>query len=260
MTLSSESRRARRAAKAVLRTREGREAYGIAVLNRVDQFAPLRNGLRRLGADRKEWAGIPMPLEGHQLVVEPTYPKAAELAAIGAPMPADQAEETIRVRGRFWSVSKRADVVIFEKDGRVDWGVDRGPSPAAMALQTLGASVAWGIEQEKRAIDLLGTLVRHHTFKQYLLTGMFIETSARSGVTYLFRRLRPTVAIRLEGEHSRILCTLCLHPIAYYAGSWAGAMCPTDDLVAHLMLMRGDEVMFWRRANQHPAWRRESGL
>lgn len=30
--------------------------------------------------------------------------------------------------------------------------------------------------------------------------------------------------------------------------------------VAHLMLMRGDEVMFWRRSNQHAPWRPEAGL
>lgn len=40
----------------------------------------------------------------------------------------------------------------------------------------------------------------------------------------------------------------------------AGAMCPTDDVIAHLSLMRGDEKMFWRRCNQHPAYRPEAGL
>ena len=57
-----------------------------------------------------------------------------------------------------------------------------------------------------------------------------------------------------------MLCAPCLHPIAYYDGSWAGAMCPTDDVIAHLALMRGDEHMFWRRANQHAPWRREAGV
>ena len=91
---------------------------------------------------------------------------------------------------------------------------------------------------------------------------MFLEKSERSGVTYLFRKLRPTVALRpcRDGDGMRVLAALCLHPIGYYDGSWAGAMCPTDDVVAHLMLMRGDEVMFWRRSNQHPADRPEAGL
>jgi hypothetical protein len=51
-----------------------------------------------------------------------------------------------------------------------------------------------------------------------------------------------------------------MHPIAYYEGSWAGAMCPTDDVIAHLMLMRGDEPMFWKRSSQHPATSPAAGL
>ena len=58
----------------------------------------------------------------------------------------------------------------------------------------------------------------------------------------------------------KILACLCMHPIAYYAGSWAGAMCPTDDVIAHLSLMRADEHMFWKRSNQHPPYRPEAGL
>jgi hypothetical protein len=37
-------------------------------------------------------------------------------------------------------------------------------------------------------------------------------------------------------------------------------MCPTDDVIAHLMLMRGDEALLWRKANQHPSWVPESGI
>ena len=68
------------------------------------------------------------------------------------------------------------------------------------------------------------------------------------------------MALREHGEQMRILACLCLHPIAYYADSWAGAMCPTDDVIAHLMLMRGDEPMFWRRSNQHAPTRPEAAL
>lgn len=86
------------------------------------------------------------------------------------------------------------------------------------------------------------------------MTGAFIETSPRSGVTYMFRRLRPTLAIKAGPDGDlRILCGLCLHPIGYYAGTWGGAMCPTDDVIAHLCLMRGDEPKFWANSNQHEA-------
>jgi hypothetical protein len=58
----------------------------------------------------------------------------------------------------------------------------------------------------------------------------------------------------------RFLAALCLHPIGYYEDSWAGVMAPTDDVVAHLMLCRGDEHMFWRRANQHASWEQQAGI
>ena len=109
-------------------------------------------------------------------------------------------------------------------------------------------------------------MVSHRQFKHYMMTGMFVERSKRSGVTYLFRRLKPTVALAARpglpetGANMKILCCLCMHPIAYYAESWAGAMVPTDDVIAHLMLMRADERLFWARSNQHPPYRPEAGL
>lgn len=202
-----------------------------------------------------------MPLEGQRLVVEPTYPKAAELAKIGAPkeepLPAD-----VRIRNQFWCRRRRADVLIWEEGGKIEWGIEPRGHRLPIEIETLACSAAWGIEQEGRAVQLLGTLLRHHQFKTYLLTGAFLETSKRSGITYLFRKLRPTIAMNARDETRpvRVLAALCLHPIAYYAGTWAGAMCPTDDVIAHLMLMRGDEPMFWRRSNQHPPDRPEAGL
>ncbi len=238
------------------------QAGDFALLESFDGFAAFRNGLARLATDRKEWAGLPMPLEGSPLVIEPRFPRSAAIMEIGRdPSKGDGGIEGATIRNTFWSWQRRSHVTIWEVDGKLDWGVLPATNQAALLMRTLGAADAWGIEQEHRAIQTLGTLVRHRQFKQYLLTGMLMERSPRSGVHYLFRRLRPTVAIRERADGSlRILCTLCMHPIGYYEGSWAGAMTPTDDLLAHLMLMRGDEHMLWRRANQHPAWARESGL
>ena len=228
-------------------------------LEACDNFAALRNGLRRVASDRRDYAGIPMPLEGLRLVIEPTYPKAKELAEIGAPKE-EPLPETVRHRNHWYSRRLRAEVLVYDEDGKARVGVIPREQNVSMLLKTLDSASAWGIEQERRAVDLLGTMIRHYAFKQYLLTGMFLERSRRSGVVYLFRRLRPTVAIRADEKGSRILAALCLHPIAYYADSWAGAMTPTDDVVAHLAMMRGDEAMFWRRSNQHAPWRPEAGL
>lgn len=205
---------------------------------------------------------MPMPLDGEQLVVEPNFPNADKLAAIGAKADdSDLPEHGRRVRGSFYSAAKRSDIVLFDTPDGVDWGLLPAIHHLDHDLRTLGCADAWGIEQETRATELLASLLTPRQLKHYMMTGSFLETSPRSKVTYLFRRLKPTVAIVADGaERMRILCCLCLHPIAYYAGSWAGAMTPSDDVVAHLSLMRGDEAMFWRRANHHPAWRPEAGL
>ncbi len=136
-------------------------------------------------------------------------------------------------------------------------------SQLGMQLKTMGvASEAWKLEVELTAMRKLKSLIPPHLFTAYVLTGAFIETSKRSGLTYMFRKTRPTVAMGVEPETQtmRVVSTLCLHPIGYYAGTWAGAMCPTDDVIAHLMLMRGDEYQFWKKANHHRPWEPEAGL
>lgn len=231
----------------------------LAKLEAADKWSGVRNALRGLAADVDEYAGIPVPIDDQHMVVEPSYQFAGLFN--DARQVADRGDDDgSRIRNSFYSSHRRSDIVVFEKDGRIDWGLVPAVHSLGKQMQTLGAAVAWGIEQEGRAVQLLGTLLRHHPFKTYLLTGAFLESSRRSGIVYMFRRLRPTVAISLKGAETRIIAALCLHPIAYYADSWAGAMCPTDDVIAHLMMMRADEHMFWRRANQHPAWRPEAGL
>jgi hypothetical protein len=202
-----------------------------------------------------------MPLEGERLVIEPSYARGNLLAAIGAPPEPEPLPDGVRRRNSFWSRRHGVEITIWqEADGAIKWGRSSAANHIGMDLHTLGCADAWGIEQEGNAVRTLAGLLRHRQFKQYMLTSMFLERSQRSGITYLFRRLKPTVAINTRGEETRVMCTLCLHPIAYYAGTWAGAMTPTDDVIGHLMLMRGDEKMFWRRANQHAAHRPESGL
>jgi len=224
-----------------------------------------------LAKERGEWAGIPMPIDDFQLIVEPTYPKAKELMSLGAAAKEEDLPESMKgwkVRNVWYSHKRRCDIYMIERnDGRLAWGLKPAFHHITHDLNTLGASDVWGIEQEAAAIRLLAEKTRHRQFKQYMLTGMFLERSKRSGVTYMFRRLKPTVALAArpglgEAKHGgmNILASLCMHPIAYYAGSWAGAMCPTDDVIAHLMMMRGDEIMFWKRCNQHPPYRPEAGL
>lgn len=217
----------------------------------------------QIAAKTGEWSGIPLPLDGARLVIEPTYPWAEHLSKIGV-QEEPEAEKLAgwKVRNLWYCTRRRADIAILQDpEGKITWGWKEAFHHLDNDLRTLGASDVWGIEQESKALDLLSTMVRHRAFRQYLLTGMFLERSRRSGVTYLFRRLKPTVAISSGTDGQlRILACLCQHPIAYYEDSWAGAMCPTDDVVAHLVMMRGDEHMFWKRCNHHPPYRPEAGL
>lgn len=222
-------------------------------------FADLRGRLAALAEATAEYAGLPLGIGGERLVVHPSYPWASVFDAPEED-PAPPPSERRIVRGSFYSVHRRCDVVIFECDGRIGYGLVPQIHHLDHDLRTLGCSIAWGLEQEARAIGLLGEHVPAHHLKQYLLTGMFLESSPRSGVTYLFRRLKPTVAVSFKTGEGRILAALCMHPIAYYAESWAGAMCPTDDVIAHLLLMRGDEALYWRRCTQHAPHRPEAGL
>jgi len=247
-------------ARAQSSSHPSRADRGLGLLESLDGHAFLRNRLRAIAKDRGDWAGIPMPLTDECLVVEPNYPNAQALMAIGRPEADQESAGWVKVN-QWYSNQRRSDIIIFRyHDGRTDWGLLPAFHSLNFALKTLGCAEAWGIEQESNAVNLLGTLISHRQFKQYLLTGTFIETSKRSKTAYLFRRLKPTVALAMESPSIRILCALCMHPIGYYSGSWAGAMCPTDDVIAHLMMMRGDERLFWKRSTQHPAWRPEAGL
>jgi hypothetical protein len=228
-------------------------------LERFDSHAQVRNNLRSLASLRDQWCGLPMPLEDSDLTVDPRYP----LAHVFKPKEqvTDEYDTACKMRNTFYSHHKRRDILIWsEADGKIEWGTSGGVHHFTQDLETMGASVAWGIEQESAAIQLLATMIPHHAFKKYLLTGMFLERSERSGVFYVFRRLKPTVATSGATGDMKIIAVLCMHPIAYYSGTWAGAMCPTDDVIAHLSLMRGDEALYWRRCNQHPAYRPEAGL
>jgi len=202
--------------------------------------------LKELATERGEWAGFPMMVEGLELCLEPRFPYDLRLK----PKPA--AADDFKIVNSWFSSRLRCEVVVGrDAAGRARFGY-RAMNQAAFLIDTMRACDAWLLEAERSAIDKLATMLSHRMFTAYMLVGAFLETSKRSGVTYMFRKLRPTLALRPDGDEGmRILCGLCLHPVGYYAGTWAGAQTPTDDMVAHLLMMRGDEPKFWANANQH---------
>ena len=208
--------------------------------------------LSTLAQERSEWAGLPIPQIGdYRLKVEPRYPyqfNACSNHDVDADLDHTPMVDFIH---SWWSDVKMAEVIIYETpDGKRHYQLERH-NKGAMLIGTMLVSAAWTFDAEIKATEKLSELVEHHKLTSYLMTGGFIETSKRSGVTYFFRRLRPTLALKDQAGEIKILCALCLHPVGYYQGTWGGAMCPTDEVVAHLCLMRGSEEKYWAHANQH---------
>lgn len=225
--------------------------------------------IARLVADRDgEWSGIPMPIAGQRLTIEPRNPWRDKIAMLDRdvnPGHADEDDDGAVLINRWYSRSQRCEVLMWrERDGRICCGRSDHDTTVKekAAWGTIAASQVWNFEAECTAVDKLATLIKPHLFEMYVMTGTLLETSRRSQVSYIFRRCRPTLALRpaQDDNYMRCIAALCLHPIGYYEGTWAGSMVPTDELISHLLLMRGDEPMYWRRANQHPAWSPLAGI
>lgn len=208
------------------------------------------------------WAGIPSPVPGTHLRVEKTFPGREILEAANLVNEEKSEDEKIKIRNVFWCMHWKSNIIVIEQEGRIFHRKLPGFHSLDKLINTLEASIAWDLSAETKAIELLADLLTDDQLRSYFLAGVFLEKSKKSGVTYMFRKLRPTVALAAgrKNEGMRIICTLCMHPIAYYADSWAGAMVPTDDVIAHLMLMRTDERKFWARSVQHAAYEPESGI
>lgn len=116
-------------------------------------------------------------------------------------------------------------------------------------------------DAELKAMETLKSKINVNQWRCYVLNGVFLERSSRSDLHYLFRKGLPTLAISYhQCKGGKVLAALCLHPIGYYVGTHVGAMTPTDEVIAHLLMMRADERKFWAKSGQWPAWDPRSGI
>lgn len=236
-----------------------------AIAEQDYSWESLRAWLAHCAKEKGEWAGIPTPLNDQPMVIHERYPFAEIFRTRFGVEPSlhvcrvEDVEEDGEIRNEFLSIIYKCRVTIWRSGKKFHVSFSRSNS-GSMLIGSCGASYAWDLNAEIRAMSKLQSLIPDNLFRMYILTGMFMETSKRSKVIYLFRRLRPTVAISAALDQLHILCTLCGHPIGYYTDTWAGALCPTDDVISHLLLMRADEHFYWRQCTQHPAWAPESGL
>ncbi len=131
-----------------------------------------------------------------------------------------------------------------------------------MATETMQRRASYALRQsEEQAQKRLFQELSEYQRNQYV-TGDFVFEKGRSGVGYLIRKNRPTLAMRQtsEGEPDHPLCALCLHPVAYYTETWAGVLPPSDEVLTHLLMIRQDERFYWRKANQIPLDQPTSGV
>lgn len=231
-----------------------------------DGWDAIRNKIIELAAEDGEWAGYPLPIDDATLQIEPRHPLYRTLnGATTGDKPTERQPDGDWKIANQWR-DRRGWWVTIEKNeqtGRARrWIAPHNASTGRLEflLTTLGASRAWSVSAEFTAMQRLKTIIKPTAFRYYLLVGMFLETSQRSGITYLFRKGRPTVALSSRAGYMKPLAALCLHPIGYYTGTYAGSMVPTDDLIAHLLMMRGDEWKFWSKCNQHECHVAEAGV
>jgi len=94
----------------------------------------------------------------------------------------------------------------------------------------------------------------------YILNNMFIERSKRSRCVYILRKGLPTIAMSIHDNGYHFLAAMCMHPLGYFNRTYCGVMAPSDEILTHLLMIRSDEHMYWRKCNQHQAWEPESGI
>jgi hypothetical protein len=237
-------------------------------------------GVNRIAEEHDFLSGVPIPIVGTEnnpdLVMASGVPLAeifhmaqehrrAE-AAPRTEMERHLRERHIRVRNS-WHVLGDGSVSIIDAEGGSPVAWREWDAGMRLRKMVRGMMVRQDAHQtaeaEFKALESLKQRVNEHQFNCYVLSGMFIEKSKRSGVYYYFRKGLPTLAISHNGAYAntgKVLCALCLHPMGFYQGTHCGLMCPTDEVISHLLWMRSDEHGFWKKSGQWSAEDTRSGI
>jgi hypothetical protein len=231
-------------------------------------------------------SGIPLGLlEGANITTRDT--KLLDLMkSMGQEPPADHTAQIIEIEGDPWKIisvrwilrpwkGMHGFVYVIENQRtlahRVEFApIDPTTKRLTMLLDTGALTSMFSLaEAESVAAGRLKEALTEHQWNLYNLFGCFFE-QGKSGVTYIVRKGRPTLALRIEKPapneppeakaRVNMLAALCLHPLGYYTGSWAGVLPPSDEALSHVCLIRADEHYFWRKAEQHALETPESGL
>lgn len=231
----------------------------------------IRWGVNKLSEERGWHHGCPMPSatdETHSLVVAKGAPLSDRQPGglldfgLGGPrvhvcMDSDLKEDYLE-RVNSWTPDPVRVEVYRDSEGPFKLRMPVSHERMRFWLDTMAVRAgALDWETEITAMRSLQQKITDGQWGSYVLSGMFPEKSERSGVTYILRKGLPTIAITerklADGRVRRhFLAALCLHPLAYYTNTWAGSQPPSDEVMAHLLLIRADEHTFWKKAGQHP--------
>lgn len=232
----------------------------------------VRAAVNRHAKRQGEWAGMPIPVKGMRMIIAEGYPFRESMAETFMPEPFvhkcrnSDVDETTSLRNEWHSYRDGKLLSIWHDSKGYFFTHGRRQNCGTMLIDTIGAARSWDFEAELRAQETLKRHLTEWAYQCYIMTGSFLETSPRSHITYVFRRLRPTLALTARpNRHGkdvgmRFLASLCLHPVGFWDGTWAGCLTATDDVLSHLLLMRGCEAKFWARANQHEVYEPEAGV
>lgn len=266
------NRQQRRAKKAFNKNRI-RKAIGRGQIG----WDHVRTFCNEAAIEKGEWAGAPMIAEGVPLVLEKRYPFQGLAGMYNGEHyrtgrqyhhakndpEDDQKPADGRLVNKWYCRRRDMDVHVWRlKSGKTLCTTQpRCIDRYEILFRTLTTYMTLRHEAEEVAARLLQTMITEAQWKCYVLTGMFLESSPRSGGVYIFRKGRPTIAMRLNSVRNLYpACAMCMHPIGFYEGTWMGVMAPSDEVIAHLLTMRADEPGLWRKANQHPIWNVEAGI
>ena len=208
--------------------------------------------INRLAVRRGEYAGAAIPMKGHTMIVANDRLLLSRLTQIlNRKRPDPEDRWTVKNR---WQRTTAYATVIWEKDGVRETTVSNfWTERLGLLSASISARRAVLPEAELNAMTRLFDYLDVDAKRDYILSGVIPEIG-RSGTTYFLRKGLPTLAFlpnRGDVDH-RTAVVLCTHPLGYYTATHTGLMPPSDEVLAHLLMIRADEHYFWRKANQLP--------
>lgn len=232
----------------------------------------LQNAVNQLALERQGTEyGLPLP-SLYEMDRPMILARGVPLRHVVAASPRTELEEELsrklKVRNSWSQLGDMEIAVIETEEGpmalpryHAGWRLQK-----LLDTSILRSGTSQTAEAEMRAMESLKKRINKRQWESYVLSGIFPEKSDKSDLHYFFRKGYPTLAVSYhegikEGYSSGyVLACLCLHPIGFYQGTYCGLMCPTDEVICHLLMMRADEKKYWGKCGQWSASDPRSGI